>query len=213
MKPRLLLADDHEVFLEGLRKIVEPYFDVVGAVTDGQQLVEWADRLRPDVVVSDMAMPVLNGIDATRRIRKSHPEIKVVLLTMHLDATYAKAAFEAGASAYVTKHTAGAVVTGAIRESLAGRQYVSPLVDKLAVQGLFRSARRSGADLSPRQRQALQLIAEGRHSKEIAALMGITARTVEFHKQTLLNKLGARNTSDLVRYAVKHGLFGQTFNP
>lgn len=206
MKPKLVLADDHELFLEGLRSLLQHEFDIGGVATDGRQLVELARRLRPHAVVADMTMPQLNGIDAARQIRTIDPSIKFVLLTMHVDPLYAKEALEAGISAYVLKHATGSELIRAIREVLSGRAYISPLIDRHTLDSLRRAGHRSGTSLSPRQREVLQLIAEGRSSKEIADCMKISPRTVEFHKNMIMAKLGAHNSTDLIRYAVKHGL-------
>lgn len=206
MKPRLLLADDHQLFLEGLRAVLQPEYDIVGTASDGRHLLELTQQVQPDLVITDMTMPLLNGIDAARRIKKSNANIKVVLLTMHLDPMYAKEAFEAGVSAYVLKHSSSPELLKAIREALSGRSYVSPLIDRHSLDTLRRAARRSGTALSPRQREVLQLIAEGRSSKEIAEFMKISPRTVEFHKTMISAKLGIHNGSDLIKYALKHGL-------
>lgn len=208
MKPKVLLADDHELFLEGLERLLRPEFEVVGAVLDGRRLVELTAQLQPDVVVTDMTMPLLNGIDAARQIKKVNPNIRIVLLTMHLDLIYAREAFEAGVSAYALKHSPGPELVKAIRESLAGRTYISPLIDQNMLNTLRRGTRRSGTPLSPRQREVLQLVAEGRSSKEIAGLMSISRRTVEFHKTVAMEKVGAHSTCELIKYAVRHGLVG-----
>lgn len=206
MKPKLIIADDHQLFLDGLRQVLADDFEIAGAATDGRQLLELAARVHPNAVVADLTMPLLNGIDAARQLKKADPRIKIILLTMHVDPTFAKEAFEAGVSGYVPKHATGEELVRAIREVLTGRLYMSPLMDRHILESLRRAGRRSGMALSPRQRQVLQLIAEGRSSKEIADCMRISPRTVEFHKSMVMAKLGARSSADLVRYAVKHGL-------
>lgn len=206
MKPKVLIADDHQLFTEGLRSVLESSFRVIGTASDGRELVELAERLRPDVVITDITMPGLNGIEAVRRIKQGNPRIQAVLLTMHVDPMYAEEAFTAGASAYVLKHTPGSELIQAIRDALSGRSYISPLLDGYTLEKLRRAEHRSGTALSPRQREVLQLLAEGRSSKEIADVIGISARTVEFHKAVVMSKLGAHSSSDLIRYALKRGL-------
>jgi DNA-binding NarL/FixJ family response regulator len=209
-RPRILLADDHQLFLEGLRRLLEERYEIVGAVGDGRALLAEAQRLRPDVILLDISMPLLNGIDAARQLTTLVPASRLVLLTMHGDPTYAREAFRAGASSYVVKHAAAAELGLAIRAALAGRRYVSPPREE-AVLRTPRSAggRRSGAvPLSPRQREVLQLVAEGRSAKEIGQILRISPRTVEFYRTRLASDLGVRTTAGLTRYAVAHGLVG-----
>ena len=208
-KPRILLADDHKIVLEGLKGLLEPEFELVGTVEDGRALVAQAAKLRPDVIVADISMPRLNGIDAVRQIKKTDPTIKVVFLTMHPDATYAAGAFEAGASGFVLKHSASSELITAIREALRGRTYVTPLIagDLIRTyQGKGFPAAPASAELSSRQREVLQLLAEGKSAKEIGAFLNISARTVEFHKYRIMELLHIKTSAELVQYAVKHGL-------
>ena len=200
-KPRILLADDHRIVIEGLRNILEPEFDLVGAVGDGRALLAEAAKLQPDVIVVDISMPLLNGIEAARQITKAHSKAKIIFLTMHADATYAKRALEAGASGYVLKHSAPAELVTAIHEALAGRIYMTPsLAGKRALR------HKSDEPLTIRQREVLQLVAEGHSAKQIAFLLHISARTVEFHKYRIMEDLQLHSNAELVQYAIKHGI-------
>jgi DNA-binding NarL/FixJ family response regulator len=208
-KPRLLIADDHKIFAEGLKRLLNADFDIVGVVEDGRELVAAAEKLRPDVMVVDISMPMLNGIEAVRQIKKVHPEIKVVFLTMHPDVDYAASAFKAGASGYVLKHSAPDELVTAIREGLKGRTYVTPLIAGKLLHS-YESGSHSEVDkvlsLSSRQREVLQLLAEGRSAKEIAAILNISSKTVEYHKYRMMEDLGIKTAAELVRYAVKQGI-------
>jgi DNA-binding NarL/FixJ family response regulator len=208
-RPRVLLADDHKIVLEGLRGILEPEFEIVGAVEDGRTLVAEAERLSPDVVVSDISMPGLNGMDAARKIKKMDERIKIVFLTMHSDVSYAAGAFDAGASGFVLKHSAAQELITAIREAMQGRTYVTPMIAGGLIDsyknGNLRTAGPSAA-LSPRQREVLQLLAEGKSTKEIGAVLNISTRTAEFHKYRMMEQLKIKTSAELVQYAVKHGL-------
>lgn len=208
-KPRLLLADDHRIVLEGLRGILEPEFDIVGAVEDGRALVAEADRLRPDVVVVDISMPGLNGMEAARQIKKMGPQIKIVFLTMHADVSYASGAFDAGASGFVLKHSAPQELIAAIRAALQGRTYVTPMIAGELISSYKECSPRPGgtpAALSPRQREVLQLLAEGKSTKEIGAILNISTRTAEFHKYRMMEQLQIKTSAELVQFAVKHGI-------
>ena len=208
-KPRVLLADDHKIVLEGLRGILEPEFEIAGAVEDGRALVAAAERLRPEVVVADISMPGLNGIDAAGQIRKIDERIKIVFLTMHADASYAAGAFEAGASGFVLKHSAPQELITAIREAIHGRTYVTPLIAGDLIGSYQKGSLQQGelkAELSPRQREVLQLLVEGKSSKEIGALLNISTRTAEFHKYRMMEQLKIRTSAELVQFALKHGL-------
>jgi len=207
-RPRVLLADDHKIVTEGLKGLLEPEFELVGTVEDGRALLAAAEKLRPDVIVADISMPLLNGIDSVRQIKKVHDEIKVVFLTMHPDVTYAVSAFEAGASGYVLKHSAPTELVAAIRSALRGKTFVTPL---LAGEFMQRSKERAtqrdeSTRLTERQREILQLLAEGKSAKEIAAVLNISSRTVEFHKYHIMKDLGLKSTAELVHYAVRHGI-------
>jgi DNA-binding NarL/FixJ family response regulator len=208
-KPRLLLADDHRIVLEGLRGILEPEFEIVGAVEDGRALVAEAQRLKPDVVVADISMPGLNGMDAARQIKRMNAHIKIVFLTMHSEANYAAGGFDAGASGFVLKHSAPQELITAIHEALQGRTYVTPLIaGELISSYKDCSLRLQGASsaLSPRQREVLQLLVAGKSSKEIGVLLNISTRTAEFHKYRMMEQLKIKTSAELVQFAVKHGL-------
>jgi DNA-binding NarL/FixJ family response regulator len=207
-RPRVLLADDHKIVTEGLKGLLEPEFELVGTVEDGRALLAAAEKLRPDVIVADISMPLLNGIDAVRQIKKVHEEIKVVFLTMHPDVTYAVSAFEAGASGYVLKHSAPTELVIAIRSALRGKTFVTPL---LAGEFMQHSKERTtqrdeSTRLTKRQREILQLLAEGKSAKEIASVLNISSRTVEFHKYRIMKDLGLTSAAELVHYAVRHGI-------
>jgi len=207
--PRVLIGDDHVMFSEGLRRILEPHFEIVGTISDGRDLVEAVDRLRPEVVVADISMPSLNGIEAARRIRKMQRAPKVVFLTMHDDVTFATAAFQAGASGYVLKRSAPAEIITAIQEALRGRTYVSPLVAGDVLNRLMEKRKhpeKLESELTSRQTEILQLLAEGKSPKEIAAVLDISTRTVEFHKYRIMQATGVRTIAELTRYAIAHGI-------
>ncbi len=211
-RPRILLADDHRIVAEGLRSLLEPEFDLVGIVEDGRALLAATEKLLPDVIVADISMPLLNGIEAVRQIKKTNENIKVVFLTMHPDVTYAASAFEAGASGYVLKHSAPSELTTAIQSALQGRTYVTPLLAGELMQFYKERPEQSNAELgklTPRQREVLQLLAEGHSAKEIASIINISARTVEFHKYRIMDALGITNGAELVKYAIRHGIATQ----
>ena len=208
-RPRVLLADDHLLVAEALKSLLMPEFDLVGVVEDGRALVEAAGKLRPDVVVADVTMPHLNGIDALVQLRQSGDRVPVVFLTMHRDATFARRALDAGASGFVLKHSAPAELVTAIQAALAGKTYLTP---QLAgdVLGAMRKRPQKTSDpvvsLTPRQREVIQLLAEGRSAKEIASSLSISARTVEFHKYQMMETLGLQTNAELIHFAIKHGL-------
>ena len=208
-KPRILLADDHALVLEGFRRILEGQYELVGTAADGRALVEAAKRLHPDIVILDVSMPMLNGINAAAQIRKLNPAIKIIVVTMHADTDYVRSAFEAGASAYVLKRSAVDELEQAIRAVIAGHSYITPLITKdLLDVFLAKAAEKPGGTggLTLRQREVLQLLAEGRTAKEIANALNISSRTVEFHKGQILDQLHLHTTADLIKYAVTHGI-------
>jgi DNA-binding NarL/FixJ family response regulator len=206
-RARVLLADDHQIVAEGLRSLLETEFDIIGMVSDGRALVEAARQLQPEVIVADISMPLLNGIEATRQVKQVAPQTRVIVLTMHADATYATRALEAGAAGYVLKHSATAELVTAIREALQDRAYVSPRLANARLR-VFMNRRPPQDDppLTPRQREVLQLFAEGYSAKEIAATLGISPRTAEFHKYRMMELLKVQTGAELIRYAIRHGI-------
>jgi DNA-binding NarL/FixJ family response regulator len=208
-RPRILLADDHRMVAEGLKSLLSAEFELVGVVEDGRALLDAAKALRPDVILTDLTMPNLNGIDAIALLRRDLPDVRVVVLTMHRDLAYARRALALGAMGYVLKHDAPEELVRAIRAALAGRLFVTPeLADEL-LQASIRDPSRAGdpvARLSPRQREILQLLAEGKTAKEIGARLGISARTVETHKYELMASAGLHSSAELVHFAIRHGI-------
>jgi DNA-binding NarL/FixJ family response regulator len=197
------------MFAEGLRSLLADEFDLVEVVEDGLALIEAAKRLRPDVIVADITMPRLNGIEALVQLKRDLPDVRVVFLTMHRDVAYARRALASGALGFVLKHSALTELVLAIRSALEGRTFLTPA---LAADVLRAAQRDPGgasdpvAALTPRQREILQLLAEGLSAKQIAARLDISARTVEFHKYTLMESVGAKNAAELVHFAMKHGI-------
>jgi DNA-binding NarL/FixJ family response regulator len=208
-RPRVLLADDHRMFAEGLRTLLGEEFELVDIVGDGVEMLEAALRLLPDVIVADITMPRLNGIDALTQLRAVQPDARVVFLTMHLDATYARRALAAGALGFVLKHSAVEELVLALRSALAGQIFVTPLLGGDVLAGdPADPARRTApfAALTPRQREVLQLLADGKSVKQVASMLSISTRTVEFHKYTMMETVGAKGMADLVRIAIRNGL-------
>jgi DNA-binding NarL/FixJ family response regulator len=208
-KPRILIADDHQILAEGLRGLLQPEFEVVGVVGDGRALVAAAKKQRPDVIVADIAMPSLNGIDAVLQLREAGVEAKVVFLTMQRDVAYARRAMEAGAVGFVLKHSAASELVTAVREALRGQTYLTPMIAGELLES-YREGDSRPCDsmhrLTTRQREVLQLFAEGRSAKEVAALLHISPRTAEFHKTRILETLGLQSTAELVQYAIRNGI-------
>jgi DNA-binding NarL/FixJ family response regulator len=204
-KPRVVVADDHPILAEGLRRLLEPEFTLVEVVADGRELVAAGKKHRPDVIVTDVTMPSLNGIEAAQQLRKAGVAAKVIFLTMHHDVAYAKRALEAGASAYVLKHSAPDELLTAIREALRGHTYVTPLIAGDLVHS-YQARDSLPPELTARQREVLQLFAEGRSAKEVAAELKIAVRTAEWHKGRIEEALGIRTTSELVQYAIRNGI-------
>jgi DNA-binding NarL/FixJ family response regulator len=205
-RTRVLLADDHAIVAEGLATLLKGHFDLVGTVGDGSDLIDVARKLRPDVIVTDMAMPVLSGLEALRRLKAARSDAKVIFLTMHADAQLATEAFRAGASGYVVKQSAGEELILAIQEVLQGRTYLTPLITKDVIETLTESTPQPAVKLTPRQREVLRLIAEGRRMKEIAAILELSTRTVESHKYEMMRALKVESTAELVRHAIQIGL-------
>jgi DNA-binding NarL/FixJ family response regulator len=207
-KTTVLLADDHTIVAEGLRSLLEGEFELVGVVNDGRALVKAAQELRPDVIVADISMPLLNGLDAARRLKREGAASKIIFLTMHSEAQLAAEAFRAGASGYLLKSSAGEELIIAIHEVVKGRAYVTPLITKDVLSFLMDASNHpeSAVKVTPRQREVLQLIAEGRTMKEIASILNISTRTVETHKYEMMEALGVQTNAELVQYAIKIGM-------
>jgi DNA-binding NarL/FixJ family response regulator len=204
-RPRVLLADDHALLLGAFEKLLSADCDIVGQVSDGRALVAAAEELKPDVIVLDISMPLLNGLEAARQIKQTVRSAKLVFLTMNEDTDLAAEAFRAGASAYLLKRSAASELLTAIREVLQGRSYVTPLITEGLVGSLLHGADHApGHDLTPRQREVLQLLAEGRSMKEVASLLNLTPRTVAFHKYRMMEQLKVKSTAELIQYAVKN---------
>jgi DNA-binding NarL/FixJ family response regulator len=208
-RPRVLLADDHLLVAEALTSLLTPEFDLVGVVEDGRALVEAVGKLQPDVIVADVSMPHLNGIDALAHLRQGGDRTPVVFLTMHRDVTFARRALDAGASGFVLKHSASVELVTAIRAALQGKTYLTPQLAGEVLEAMKEGSEQAGdpvTSLTPRQREVLQLLAEGRSAKEIAASLGISARTVEFHKYQMMETLDLHTNAELVHFAIKHGV-------
>jgi DNA-binding NarL/FixJ family response regulator len=203
--PRVLLADDHTLLLGAFEKLLAPECDIVGHVSDGRALLAAAETLRPDVIVLDIAMPLMNGLEAARHVKQRLRNVKLVFVTMHEDADLAAEAFRSGASAYLLKRSAASELMMAIREVMHGRSYVTPLVTEGLVGSLMHVGdHRPSHELTARQREVLQLLAEGHSMKEVAALLNVTPRTIAFHKYTMMEALNVKSTAELIQYAVKH---------
>jgi DNA-binding NarL/FixJ family response regulator len=205
MRRRVLLADDHTLLLEAFKKLLEPDYTVVGAVADGRALLAAAAQLKPDVIVLDIAMPLLNGLDAARQIKKAMPAIKLIFLTMNEDPNVANEAFRAGASGYLLKTSALSELSKAIKEALCGRSYVTPAITQGMVESFIRQPGddRDAPKLTSRQREVLQLLAEGRSMKEAAKILSVAPRTVAFHKYRMMEQLNLKNNADLIQYALR----------
>jgi DNA-binding NarL/FixJ family response regulator len=206
---RILLGDDHPMVLQGLQKLLEGEgFNVIGTAEDGRDLVEAAQRHRPDLIILDISMPLLNGMEAARQIRKLLPQCKLIFLTMHADATYAREAFDAGGSGYLLKRSAASELKEAIMTVLKGRRYLTPLIshDDFTLSQTSSAKSLKLGSLTPRQREVLQLLTEGHSIKDIASELNISVKTVEFHKAKIMDQLGIRTTAGLTKYAMNHGL-------
>jgi len=206
-RPTVLLADDHVLVLEGFRRILEEQFDLVGMVEDGRALVKAAGKLQPDVILLDISMPLLNGIEAARQIKHNQPKAKLIFVTMHGDPAYVTEALRVGASGYLLKRSPPAEMIQAIRDALLGRVFVTSLVLSDTLAGLLAASKRSKKSsdvLTMRQREVLQLIAEGHSNKAIAEILSVSGKTVEFHKAKLKKRLGLRTQAELTRFALKH---------
>ena len=200
---RLLLADDHVMVAEGLRSLLSDEFDLLGTVVDGKALVEAALDLSPEVILVDISMPVLNGFDAVREIRKRGSDARIIFLTMHNDATLLAEAFRCGASGYILKQAAGEELMNAIREVAQGNNYISPLITSLPSESQKSQVQKT---ITPRQREVLELISQGLTMKEIAAELKISTRTAESHKYEIMQTLGVETTAELIRYCLRLGV-------
>jgi DNA-binding NarL/FixJ family response regulator len=210
-RPRILIADDHVLVLEAFRTLLQPAFDIVGTVTDGQALVKAAEALGPDIVLVDIGMPHLNGLDAIERVLQRRPRARVIVLTMNEDADTAAEAIRRGASGYVLKSSAPAQLFEAIKDVMRGKVHVSPAIAR-GPSGVFAAEamrRRTSGRLTLRQREVLQLLAEGKSMKEAADILQLTPRTIAFHKYSMMERLGLETTAELVQHAVKLGIVTQ----
>ncbi len=205
-RTRVIVADDHTMFRQGLAYLLPPEMDLVATVADGRELVEAIRRLQPDVVVADVTMPELGGLEALRIVRQERLHARFIILTVHADPSLAAEALRAGAMAYVVKQAAGEELVEALRLAVANRTYLSPLVSGDVVRRLVEGATSPGETLTGRQREVLRLLAEGRRVKEIALQLGLSVRTVETHKYEIMHALEIDNTADLVRFAIRRGL-------
>ena len=202
---RVLLADDHILLLGAFEKLLASECEVVGTVSDGRELISAAQRLKPDVIVLDIGMPLLNGLEAGRQIKHLLPATKLVFLTMNEDSDLAAEAFRAGASAYLLKRSATAELMTAIREVISGRSYVTPLVTAGLVGSFMQPQdKKPHHQLTPRQREVLQLLAEGHSMKQVANVLNVTPRTVQFHKYSMMQQLGIKSSAELIQFAVRH---------
>jgi DNA-binding NarL/FixJ family response regulator len=209
-RPRVLLADDHTLLLGAFEKLLSPECDIVGQVSDGRALVAAAEKLNPDIVVLDISMPVLNGLEAGRHIKQRARDVRLVFLTMNEDTDLAAEAFRSGASAYLLKRSATSELLTAIHEVMRGHSYITPLITEGLVGALMHGEDRApGQELTPRQREVLQLLAEGRSMKEVADLLNLSTRTVAFHKYRMMEQLRVRSNAELIQYAVKHHIVGR----
>jgi DNA-binding NarL/FixJ family response regulator len=209
-RPRVLLADDHTMVAEALRKLLEPEFEVVATVFDGRALVTLATELKPDVIVVDIGMPLLSGMDAGRELKQLMPRTKLIVLTMNEDCENATEALRSWASGYLLKKSAGSELVKAIREALNGKSYVTPKVAQQMLDQFVRDPRHHHTkELTPRQRQVLQLLAEGRTMRETADFLHVTPRTIAFHKYKIMEEFGLKTNSDLVRFAIRERVVSQ----
>jgi len=205
MKPRVLLADDHALLVGAFEKLLSGEFDIIGQVNDGRALVAAAAKLQPDVIVLDISMPLMNGLEAGRQVKQQNRNIKLIYVTMNEDSDIAAEAFRAGASGYILKRSAVSELSTAIREVMLGRSYITPLVATGLVGSLMHTDDAKLTDvLTSRQREVLQLLAEGHSMKQVAGVLNLTPRTVAFHKYRMMEQLKVKSTAELIQYAVKH---------
>ncbi len=208
-RTRIVIADDHTLVAEACRKLLEPEFDVVGIVGDGRTLIRAADELKPDVIIVDVAMPLLNGLDAGEQIKLARPSVGLIFLTMNGDRELAAEAFRRGASGYLLKTSAASELVLAVRDALRGGKYLSPVISKKDVRRFVRThpqIRDKKELLTPRQREVLQLLAEGRPMKEVGSVLNLSTRTVAFHKYRIMAVLGLKSNAELVQYAIRNSI-------
>ncbi len=207
-RPRVVLADDHVMLLDAFRRLLEPQCEIVGTARDGRALIELALRIQPEIIILDISMPHLNGMDACAQLRRKLPGVKFIFLTVNEDADVAAQAIGLGASAFLLKSSASAELTRAIECALSGRTYITPLITRGKPLGVFldEAAGPSAEKLTVRQREVLQLLAEGNMMKEAADILNVTPRTIAFHKYAIMEQLGIKTSAELVQYAVKHHL-------
>jgi len=207
--PRIILADDHVLILDAIKNLLSAEFEVVGTFSDGRALLNGAPELKPDVVVLDINMPSMNGLNAGQRLKQVLPQVKLVYLTMNLDADMAAEAFRLGASAYVVKNSAATELIQAIRLALLGRTYLTPLIPQGEMPGsFFHQVERNKKPnhLTLRQKEVLQLLVEGRSMKEVGYILNVTPRTVAFHKYSMMEHLHLHSSADLIRFAISNSL-------
>jgi DNA-binding NarL/FixJ family response regulator len=204
-KPRVLLADDHTLFAQACQKLLEPEFEVLGIFADGRTLLKKAPALKPDVILLDFGMPVLNGLDACRQLKTMMPQVKFIFLTMHEDPDLANEALRAGASAFLLKTSAASEMIKAIREALRGQSFVTPAISRKMEDSFIRDPKGThhSKELTPRQREVLQLLAEGRPMKEAAHILEVSTRTIAFHKYRMMEQLGLKSSAELIQFAVE----------
>jgi len=207
--PRVLLADDHQIIIDGLCSLLRDQVQLVGTVRDGRALLDAARELHPDLVITDISMPLLNGLDAVKQLRKQPLPPRRIVLTMHPDTHLAAEAFRAGAAGYLLKHSAGDELIQAIQEVMAGRAYLTPLIARDLIALLIEARnepRGEGERITPRQREVLQLVMEGKTMKEVAHILKISTRTAETHKYDMMSQLGIETTAGLIQYGIKIGI-------
>jgi DNA-binding NarL/FixJ family response regulator len=207
-RPTIVFADDHVLVASGIATLLEDEFRLLGTASDGRTAVELTQRFHPDVALLDISMPLMNGLDAARMIRATVPSTKIVILTMHSDRAFVAEAIRAGASGYVLKRSVAHELSDAIRDVLRNRVYITPLIADFAPEDLEPSAGGADTQITERQREVLQLVAEGRSSRQAAAILGVSAKTIEFHKARIKQRLGIRTTAELTRYAMRNGMVG-----
>lgn len=205
-RARVLLADDHMLIAEACKTLLEPEFEVIGTVADGRALLRASAELKPDVIICDIAMPLLNGLDAADQAKQATPDVRLVFVTMNTDLEVAAEAFRRNASGYLLKTSAASELVVAVRAALKGESYLSPQLSRGSIPGLLRKHGSEPPQLTERQREVLQLLAEGRSMKEVAAVLNLATRTVAFHKYRIMEILGLKNNADLVQYAIRNSI-------